>query len=340
MELRQLEHFVAAAEEGHFGRAADRANIVQSGLSASIRSLERELGTRLFDRTTRRVELTESGRALLTEARRVLGAAAAAREAVAGVEGLQRGTLSLGIMQSLGAVQLPALLARFHSIHPGVDIRLRQAGTTVLLREVREGRLELAFASLPETAPAGLVGHELLSEAMMLACAPEHPLAERDSVSLASLQDQPFVDSYPEWGMRIANDRAFAVRGDRAPRGLRGQRHADSARASRPRPRGRDHPAIARAASHATAFRPPARQAAALERDPGRPGAHGAERREPRIPRDGHRRGRLGRRSPWYPVIRVPNEACSSWSATGRLVAAAGSVVGRIARHHAREQGA
>ncbi len=213
MELRQLEHFVAAAEEGHFSRAADRANIVQSGLSASIRSLERELGARLFDRTTRRVELTESGRALLTEARRVLGAAAAAREAVAGVEGLQRGTLSLGIMQSLVVVQLPALLARFHSLHPGVDIRLRQAGTTVLLREVREGRLELAFAWCPEPAPTGLVGHELLDEAMMLACAPEHPLAERDSVSLANLQDQPFVDSYPEWGLRIANDRAFASAG-------------------------------------------------------------------------------------------------------------------------------
>jgi DNA-binding transcriptional LysR family regulator len=213
LELRQLEYFVAAAEEGHFSRAADRANIVQSGLSASIRSLERDLGTRLFDRTTRRVELTESGRALLTEARRVLGAAAAAREAVAGVEGLQRGTLSLGIMQSLVAVQLPALLARFNSIHPGVDIRLRQAGTTVLLRELREGRLELAFASLPETAPEGLVGRQLLSEAMMLACAPDNPLAERDSVSLSNLQNQPFVDGYPEWGLRIANNRAFASAG-------------------------------------------------------------------------------------------------------------------------------
>lgn len=213
MELRQLEHFVVAAEEGHFSRAAVRANIVQSGLSASIRSLERELGTRLFDRTTRRVELTESGRALLTEARRVLGAAAAAREAVAGVEGLQRGTLSLGIMQSLVAVRLPALLARFHSLHPGVDIRLRQAGTTVLLREVREGRLELAFAWFPERPPAGLVGRELLSETMMLACAPEHPLAQRDSVSISSLRDQTFVDAYPDWGMRIASDRAFASAG-------------------------------------------------------------------------------------------------------------------------------
>ena len=172
MEIRQLEHFIAAAEEEHFSRAAERSNIVQSGLSASIRALEGELGTRLFDRTTRRVALTESGRALLPEARRVLAAATAAREAVAGVEGLTRGTLSIGIMQSLVAVRLPALLARFRALHPGVDIRLRQAGTTILLQEVRGGRLELAFASLPDPAPAGLVGHELLSEAMMLACSP------------------------------------------------------------------------------------------------------------------------------------------------------------------------
>jgi DNA-binding transcriptional LysR family regulator len=213
VELRQLEHFVATAEEGHFGRAADRSNIVQSGLSASIRSLERELGTRLFARTTRRVELTESGRALLPEARRVLAAAASAVEAVADVEGLQRGTLSLGIMQSLVAVRLPALLARFHSIHPAIDIRLRQAGTVALLQEVREGRLELAFASFPETPPAGLVGHELLDETMTLACAPDHPLAESGSVSLAGLREQDFIDGHQDWGIRIANDRAFAAAG-------------------------------------------------------------------------------------------------------------------------------
>lgn len=214
MELRQLELFVATAEEGHFGRAAERSNIVQSGLSASIRSLERELGTRLFNRTTRRVELTESGRALLPEARRVLAATASAREAVADVEGLERGTLSLGIMQSLVAVRLPALLARFHSLHPAIDIRLRQAGAGLLLQDVREGRLELAFASFPdETPPAGLVGHELLNETMTLACAANHPLAEKASVSLADLRGEDFVDGHQDWGMRIANDRAFAAAG-------------------------------------------------------------------------------------------------------------------------------
>jgi DNA-binding transcriptional LysR family regulator len=213
VELRQLELFVATAEEGHFGRAAERSNIVQSGLSASIRSLERELGTRLFNRTTRRVELTESGRALLPEARRVLAATASAREAVADVEGLERGTLSLGIMQSLVAVRLPALLARFHSLHPAIDIRLRQAGAGLLLQDVREGRLELAFASFPETPPPGLVGHELLNETMTLACASDHPLAEKASVSLADLRGEDFVDGHQDWGMRIANDRAFAAAG-------------------------------------------------------------------------------------------------------------------------------
>jgi DNA-binding transcriptional LysR family regulator len=213
VELRQLELFVATAEEGHFGRAADRSNIVQSGLSASIRSLERELGTRLFDRTTRRVELTESGRALLPEARRALAAAASAREAVAEVEGLERGTLSLGIMQSLVAVRLPALLARFHSLDPAIDLRLRQAGAAMLLQDVREGRLELAFASFPEAPAAGLVGHELLNETMTLACAADHPLAEKASISLADLRDQDFVDGHRDWGIRIASDRAFAAAG-------------------------------------------------------------------------------------------------------------------------------
>jgi DNA-binding transcriptional LysR family regulator len=143
----------------------------------------------------------------------VLAAATSARGAVADVEGLERGTLSLGIMQSLVAVRLPALLARFHSDHPGIDIRLRQAGAIVLLQDVREGRMELAFASFPAEPPAGLIGHELLNETMTLVCAPDHPLAEKTSVSLADLREQDFVDGHRDWGIRIASDRAFAAAG-------------------------------------------------------------------------------------------------------------------------------
>src|SRR5581483_9448598 len=117
MELRRIEHFVAVAEERHFTRAARRAHIVQSGLSASIKALERDLGTPLLVRSTRRVELTAAGEAFLVEARRVLAAVAAAREAVAAVQGLLRGTLAVGIMQAHAAVDLPAVLGRFHARH-------------------------------------------------------------------------------------------------------------------------------------------------------------------------------------------------------------------------------
>src|SRR5262245_46069035 len=124
MELRHLEYFVAVAEERHFTRAAERMGVAQSGLSASIRSLERELDADLFVRHTRRVELTDAGRALLTEANRTLASAAAAREAVDAVRGLVRGSLSVGSEQCLGVIDLPPLLASFRRAHPGVEISL------------------------------------------------------------------------------------------------------------------------------------------------------------------------------------------------------------------------
>ncbi|MEV1204335.1 LysR family transcriptional regulator, partial [Microbispora rosea] len=131
MELRQLRYFVAVAEESHFTRAADRLRIAQSGLSASIRALERELGADLFRRNTRQVRLTPEGRALLVEARRALAASDAARDAVAAVQGLLRGSLSIGSLQCLHAVNLPAVLAGFVESHPGLDIRLRHGGGVV-----------------------------------------------------------------------------------------------------------------------------------------------------------------------------------------------------------------
>uniref|UniRef100_UPI000A96BAE7 LysR family transcriptional regulator n=1 Tax=Streptomyces prasinopilosus TaxID=67344 RepID=UPI000A96BAE7 len=101
MELRHLQHFVAVAKDRHFTRAAERLLVSQSGLSASIRSLERELRTPLFVRTTRRVTLTEAGRALLVEAERILAQVRAAHEAVAAVQGVLRGTLALGTEQCI-----------------------------------------------------------------------------------------------------------------------------------------------------------------------------------------------------------------------------------------------
>jgi DNA-binding transcriptional LysR family regulator len=211
MELRHLEHFLAVAEEHSFTRAAARIHLVQSALSVSIRSLERELGARLFDRTTHRVELTDAGEALVAEARRTLAAADAARDAVAGVHSGMRGTIRLGIMHSLALIDLAAILTRYHRERPQVRLlpNAVAGGSAELTRDVAEGRLDLAFAALPTGYPSTLSVRTLASEEMMLACPPDHPFAKRRRIDLAELDGERFVDFPAGWGTRLSADRLF-----------------------------------------------------------------------------------------------------------------------------------
>ncbi|WP_116946855.1 LysR family transcriptional regulator [Jiangella endophytica] len=213
MELRHLEHFVAVAEEGHFTRAAQRLIISQSGLSASIRTLERELGAALFHRNTRQVSLTEAGRALLAESRRALASVEAAREAVAAVNGLLRGTVRIGAEQCLGAVDVPGLLARFRAAHTGVEVRLDQAGSARLLADVRAGVLDVAFVPVVAPPPEGVDLIPLTAEGMVVLCRPDHQLSGRGSIGLSQLHGTAFVDFQEEWAARQLADAAFAAAG-------------------------------------------------------------------------------------------------------------------------------
>ncbi|MFE6280866.1 LysR substrate-binding domain-containing protein [Streptomyces sp. NPDC057877] len=216
MELRHLQHFVAVAEDQHFTRAAERLLVSQSGLSASIRALERELQTPLFVRTTRRVTLTEAGRALLAEAERILAQVRAAHEAVAAVQGVLRGTLSLGTEQCIAGVDAARLLAGFRRLHPDVEIRLRQAGSGALAEEVAAGRLDLAFAVRSPGDPDQLCSVPLTSEPMTVLCHPSHRLAVAGAaVTLEDLGGEVFVDFHPDWGPRRITDAAFAAAGVR-----------------------------------------------------------------------------------------------------------------------------
>lgn len=209
MELRQLRYFVAVAEEQHFTRAARQLHVAQSGLSASIRALERELGASLFQRNTRQVQLTAAGRAFLVDAGRALAASEAARDAVAAVQGLLRGTLAIGSLQCLHIVDLPAVLAGFLDAHPGLEVRLRHGGSGELVEQVAHGRLDIAFVSRPARCPDDLTVTTLDTEPLVLACAPSHPLAARSGVALAELRGERFVDFQPDWGTREAVDRAL-----------------------------------------------------------------------------------------------------------------------------------
>lgn len=215
VDLRHLEHFIAVAEQCSFTRAAERLHVVQSGLSVSVRTLERELGVALFIRTTRRVELTDAGRALLPHAHQVLAAVGSARDSVAEVLGVVRGTLRVGLLQSNDPGGVPALLAQFHRDHPQVELSLRFAagGATELADLVRQRALDLAFVAVPDPPPPDLDITPLATEPMVLLAPAEHPLASSRPVGLEELVDEAFVDFPPGWGGRMVVDQAFAAAG-------------------------------------------------------------------------------------------------------------------------------
>lgn len=212
MELQQLRHFLAVAEERHFTRAARRSHIVQSGLSASIQALENELNAPLFIRSTRRVELTEAGRALMIEARRVLSAVQAASDAVKAVEGLLQGTLNVGIMQRFAlTLDLPAILGEFHAEYPGVQMHLVQAGSTILMEGLRENRFDIAILAQVGEPPDTIATTTVERDALVLALPRNHALARRKELALAALAGETFVEFQPDWGARQLVDLAFST---------------------------------------------------------------------------------------------------------------------------------
>ena len=194
MELRQVEHFLAVVDQGSFTAAARASRIVQSALSTSIRNLERELGAALFERTTRRVTLSEAGRAFLPFARRVRTETGAAAEAVRAVTGLNRGRVAIGMIQWLGPVDLPRELATFHREHPDIRLRVLNSPVDELLERLRNGELDLAYLAVDGTLPDDLVGRIVYREDLLLITPPEHRLAERRQVRWAELNGEQFVD--------------------------------------------------------------------------------------------------------------------------------------------------
>ncbi|MFJ2739370.1 LysR family transcriptional regulator [Streptomyces sp. NPDC087440] len=218
MELRHLRHFVALAEERSFTRAAARELIVQSGLSSSVRALEKEVGALLFVRGTRPVRLTTEGEALLPAARRTLDAADGALQAVRDVHGGLTGRLRIGAYQaSRHLVPLASWLSGFVRAHPGLDIEVRQHPANEMIRMVAEGELDCALASAPDPArtTALLDMIPVAVEPYVLACALDHPLAAREDVPLPLLDGERFVETHSLWTGRILSDALFVEAGMR-----------------------------------------------------------------------------------------------------------------------------
>lgn len=214
MELRHLRHFVALAEERSFTQAAARELIVQSGLSTSIRALEKEVGALLFVRGTRPVRLTAEGTALLPAARHTLDAAQAAQQAVQDAHGVLAGRLRIGALQTSGhTLPFSSWLAEFALAHPRVDISVQQLPAVQMLDLVADGRLDCALVSLIQARAPGLEVVPLLTEPVVLIVARDHPLAAAESVTLGDLAGERFVEPPAQWAIRVVVDDAFRAAG-------------------------------------------------------------------------------------------------------------------------------
>jgi DNA-binding transcriptional LysR family regulator len=215
MELQQLRYVVAVAETSNFTRAAERCRVVQSALSHQIAGLERELGARLFERTSRRVRLTSAGEAFLPAARECLEAADRARAEVAAAGGEIRGRLAVGAIPTVTAVNLPVTLREFRRRHPRVHITLTSAGSADLIERVRQGGVDVAFLGLPpRTEPKGVQSRRLGTGELVAVVAPDYRRTE-DEVDLQDLADEPFIDFRAGAAGRAQSDEAFAAAGVR-----------------------------------------------------------------------------------------------------------------------------
>lgn len=214
MDLQQLRYVIEVASSASFTRAAERCHVTQSALSHQTAALERELGQRLFVRSSRGVRTTEAGEAFLVHAKRAVTAANDARDAAAATAGRVVGTLHLGVIPTASAVSVPEAIARFRAGHPDARIELTVGNSDALAESVRRGDLDVALLGLREgVEPRGVAFRELARERLVAAASPVHRLAGRAGIRLTDLADELFADFPAGTSGRAQADAAFAASG-------------------------------------------------------------------------------------------------------------------------------
>jgi len=213
MEMRQLQIFVALADELNFTRTAERLHTVQSNVTSHVRHLEEELGVQLFDRYPRRLVLTDAGTRFLPYALRVLATVDEARRTIQfGDE--PAGPLRIGAPESILTYRLPRVLRRFRQLHPHVMLMLRPYVDWPLAGPLQNGEFDLAIRIADTVAEKTLGSRRIGAERIVLVAAPEHPLVGRATVRPRDLSEQHVLlteegCAYRKKFERILNARAI-----------------------------------------------------------------------------------------------------------------------------------
>lgn len=192
IELRHLRYFLAVAEELSFSRAAERLNMAQPPLSQQIQRLEALVGHELFERRPR-VRLTAAGEALLPAARRTLAQVEQGVEATNRAARGEVGLVTVGFAASMILSVIPPVVRAFRKRFPAVDLQLREMSSAAQVAALREGQIDAGFLREPAPVDPEIRCEAVGEEAFVAVLPPEHPLARRQEVALASLANEPFV---------------------------------------------------------------------------------------------------------------------------------------------------
>ena len=212
LTLQQLQAFAEVAARCNFREAAAALNVSQPALSRTIRMAEQALDTRLFDRDTRRVQLTPAGRELRPIAQRILAEFHGAFSDLAGFLAGRSGQVSVGALPSVGVSVLPPLIARFREQHPQVDFSMVEAPAAPLLQAVDDGSVDVAVTVRPGP-DARLRYQHVLDDPFVLLCRRDDPLAARRSAGWRVFAERPFLAAFPQSSIRPVTDAVFLQQG-------------------------------------------------------------------------------------------------------------------------------
>jgi DNA-binding transcriptional LysR family regulator len=193
MDIAALQAFLAVAESGSFSRAAERIFLTQPAISKRIAALEQSLGTRLFDRIGRQVQLTEAGRALLARAHQLLKDLDDIKRSISNLAGTISGELRFATSHHIGLHRLPTALKRFHETYPQVRLDLRFMDSERACAAVAQGELELAIVTLPPKAMHPLTVTKVWDDPLDVVVAPNHPLATSAPLPATMLLEYPAI---------------------------------------------------------------------------------------------------------------------------------------------------
>lgn len=209
IEIAHLRAFLAVADLGGFGRAARSLKSSQPALSARIRDLEIKVGVTLFDRTTRRVDLSAAGREFLPQARKLLDDLEAALRGLGDLAHRRRGHVAVACAPLLAQVLLPDLVAKFVRRHPGIKVSVIDVATDRIVAKVRSGEADLGIGTFADSE-TGLARTRLFGDALML-FVPRASGTPRKAATWAEIADAPLIALTRESGLRALVERGFAA---------------------------------------------------------------------------------------------------------------------------------